>query len=451
MADTLLQAWHKTVRRYGARRAIVEASTGAAATFAELEARARAWRLAAGAEADALRGRPVVFSAPNGIGWFEIFLGLRQAGAVVVPLDPGEPPAQQHAIAQALRCAAWWDGQRLQPLANARRFRAADVALIKLTSGSTGAPKPLVFSAQQLLADCRHVLEGMRIMPRDLNYALIPCGHSYGLGNLTLPLVAAGVPLVVGSAALPHAIAADFARWRPTVFPGVPAMWRALAASAVELPGLRLAISAGSPLPPEVARDFHGRHGIRLHNFYGSSETGGISYDRGGHATLRGSVGRPLPGVKLKFGRTGRLEVTSPAVVTLGNARRQGRCGQWLMADLVRADAEGNLTVHGRKDAVAKIGGRRVNVQEIAAELRRVPGVRDVWVGVGARGSDTMLGAAVATDLASAALQQAAQARLAPWKVPKRWTVLPALPLTARGKIDTVGLRQQVFGGIAAS
>ena len=59
----------------------------------------------------------------------------------------------------------------------------------------------------------------MGIRSGDLNYALIPLGHSYGLGNLALPLIARGVPLVCGSAPLPHAIFRDFVRWRPRFFP----------------------------------------------------------------------------------------------------------------------------------------------------------------------------------------------------------------------------------------
>src|SRR4029079_11036810 len=119
-----------------------------------------------------------------------------------------------------------------------KRFRDPSICLIKLTSGTTGKPRALVFTAKQLLADARQVTATMGIRPRDLNYALIPLGHSYGLGNLTLPLLAHGVPLVCGSSPLPQAMAGDFARWHPTVFPGVPTMWRALAASDVKLDSL---------------------------------------------------------------------------------------------------------------------------------------------------------------------------------------------------------------------
>lgn len=436
----LLEAWRRTVRLHGAKRAVIQADDSAMVSFRELDARATAWRETHIPESAHLRGRAVVFAVPNGIVWLEIFLGLLKAGAIAVPLDAAEPPAAQCRLATALRAGAWWDGTGLESLAHPRRYRDPAVCLIKLTSGTTGRPRALVFSATQLLADARQVTSTMGIRAADLNYALIPLGHSYGLGNLTVPLIADGVPLVCGSAALPHAIAADFARWRPSVFPGVPSLWRALAASRVTLPGLRLAISAGAPLPPEVARDFAARFGRRLHSFYGSSETGGITYDRTGAATLAGQVGRALRGVQLTSLPGKRLRVSSAAVVTFGNRRRVGRAGAWIMPDRVALDAQGHATLLGRRGRTVKIAGRRVNLTEVADRLRRLPGVRDVWVGVGA-GPEPVLSAVVAGASTAVDLRMALLMDTAPWKIPKKLVVIAALPLTARGKPDTQAMQ----------
>jgi len=440
MSSALLTAWEQTLRRHGAERAVIQAENGAVATFRELDARAADWLAAQRPAAARLRGRAVVFAAPNGIGWLEIFLGLLKAGAVAVPLDAAEPPAAQRQFAESLRAAASWDGTRLVLLAGAPRYRDPAACLIKLTSGTTGQPRALVFTAGQLLADTRQVTATMGIGRRDLNYALIPLGHSYGLGNLTIPLLARGVPLVCGTAPLPHAIAADFARWRPTVFPGVPAMWRALAASDLALDSLRLGISAGAPLPPEVARDFTARFGRRLHNFYGSSETGGIAYDRTGQASLRGEVGRALHGVKLVPRSGSRLLVVSAAVLTHGNRRRRGNLGAWLMPDRVAVDPRGGLTLLGRRGQTVKIAGRRVNLLEVADRLRRLPGVREAWAGVSA-GAEPGLGAVVATRRTAAELRAALGADTAAWRIPRKIITVAAWPLTARGKPDLRALR----------
>lgn len=444
MNRDLLHAWEKTLRRRNDEPALVQAADGRSFTFRELDARATAWLAHATPHGGSLARQIVVFAAPNGAGWFEIFLGLMRAGAVAVPLDAAEPPAAQRDIATALRAGFLWNGAHLVPLPRPRFQPDPAICLIKLTSGTTGRPRPLAFTGAQLLADGRQVMSTMRIAPHDVNYGLIPLGHSYGLGNLTIPLLARGVSLVCGSAPLPQAIAADFARWQPTVFPGVPAIWRALAASDVTLASLRLGISAGAPLPAEVARGFEAKFGRRLHGFYGSSETGGIAYDSTGAATLAGSVGRAMRGVKLAVRPGQRLLVSSPAVFTQGNRRHAGSDGAWLMADRVELDNRGALTLLGRRGTAVKIAGRRVNLVEVAERLRRLADVSDVWVGV-SEGGDAVLGAAVVSPRPVAELRAALHANTPSWKIPKKWLAVAALPTTARGKTDAAALRKLLF------
>ena len=443
---SLNDAWVRTVRRRATATALIVATNGERTTFAELDASAAGLR----ERHDALReiaGRAVAFGVPNGRLWFELFLAVARGGGVVVPLDATEPAAAQRRIAETIGAALWWDGSQWIALPKPRRY-SGDAALIKLTSGTTGEPRAIVFTAAQMLADGRQVAASMGISSRDLNYALIPLGHSYGLGNLTIPLLSHGVPLVLGSSALPHAVADDFARHRPTVFPSVPAVWRALCAAELApgaLASLRLAISAGAPLPPDVARQFEQRFGRRLHNFYGSSETGGIAYDRSGAATLQGGVGRPLRGVKVTASSGGRICVCSPAVFTRQNRRRSGPLGCCVPPDRVQRSAAGDLTLLGRSGSVVKIGGRRVDLGEVAARLRRIDGVRDAWVAVSGD-VDPVIGAVVLTERTAADLRSRLLADSAAWKVPKRWSVLREFPLTTRGKPDAAALRRALFG-----
>jgi acyl-coenzyme A synthetase/AMP-(fatty) acid ligase len=350
----------------------------------------------------------------------------------------------QRELAQNPRAGFLWEREKLVEMSRAKRFRDPSVGLIKLTSGSTGRPRPLVFTDAQLLADGKQVTGTMAITSHDLNYALIPFGHSYGLGNLTIPLLAHGIPVVCGSVALPHAIAADFTRWQPTVFPGVPALWRALAASEVALASLRLGISAGAPLSAEVARDFSTRFGQRLHSFYGSSETGGIAYDRNGNGALNGDVGNAMRGVKLVELSGARLKVSSAAVFTHGSRQRVGNRGAWILPDRASLSASGRVVLLGRRGTTVKIAGRRLNLAEVAERIRQLPGVREVWVGV-SEDAEPVLGAAVATERPVAELRMTLQTQMAAWKVPKRWLMLADFPLTPRGKTDGRALRSKVF------
>jgi long-chain acyl-CoA synthetase len=428
----LLSPWQKLVRAAPQATAVIEAAGEKVFSRAELAARAEAWRAA---RAEPLAGQRVVFALPNSAAWFEVFLGLLHAGAVPAAIDATEPPAAQRELARAVGATWLWSDGRLEKVSAPRRPSRHDICLIKITSGSTGTPRALPFTHAQILADSRQVCRTMGIGPGDLNLAVIPLGHSYGLGNLVVPLLARGTPLVCASAPMPHALAADCARWRPTVFPAVPALLRALAASDIATDAwrrLRLVVSAGAPLPAETARAFFAKTGRSPQAFYGTSETGGITFDRGGEATRLGrSVGTPLAGVRLRFGRGRRFVVASPAV---------GGRGEFSPSDHAELNTHGELALLGRAGRMVKIAGRRLDLTELETALRRVPGVRDALAAPHPTRPDE-LATALATDLPANAVRGALRERLATWKIPRRIIVLPAFPLTARGKTDVRALQ----------
>ena len=437
MSQTLLRAWEGTVQAAPDAVAIVDAATGRCITRGELDFSAKQWCDAHGA---GLAKQSVVVAEPNGMAWFRVFLGLLEADAIVVPMDPGEPVASQIATATKLRAHAVATAGELRLLAGGRRIRDPR-RLVKLTSGSTGVPRAIAFTDGQMLADAAQICAGMDIRPDDVNLGVIPFGHSYGLGNLVVPLIAQGTAIVCGVETFPHAMAKAIARCRPTVFPTVPALLRALTVADVppaDLASLRTVISAGAVLAPEIASTFEAKFQLRIHSFYGSSETGGITYDKTGDAARTGrSVGVPLPDVRLSFARGGRFTVESPAVFTLGNRQRgPSGCGVHRPADIGALTAAGELVLLGRAGRCVKIAGRRLNLVEVERALKKLPGVRDAWVAPHG-GREDALAAAVAADVSADQIRTALRERLATWKIPKSIVVLPAFPLTARGKTDT--------------
>lgn len=433
MSDSLFAAWRATLAASPAAPALFDAATGRTWSRRDLDAAARAWHDAHGADA---AGQAVVFALPNGPDWLAVFLGVLAAGGVAVSLDPGEPVASQRQLAAGIGATRWWHEGQLVSLAPRARAPRDGRRLIKLTSGSTGAPKALPFTDAQMLADGRQICASMDIRPADVNLGCIPFGHSYGLGNLIIPLLAQGTAIVSGAPPLPHALAETIARWQPTVFPAVPALLRALAASdipAAQLRSLRTVISAGAALAPEVAAAFHARFGLRVHSFYGSSETGGITYDRTGEAALTGrSVGAPIDGVRLTFTRGLRFYVESAAVHGHGRFRP---------ADRAELNDRGELVLLGRAGRMLKLAGRRVDPAEIERALRSLPGVRDAFVALHPERPDS-LAAVVTSDADADALRPLLAGRLAAWKLPRRLIVIPEFPLTARGKPDSRRLRE---------
>jgi acyl-CoA synthetase (AMP-forming)/AMP-acid ligase II len=443
MNHTLTSFWLSTVEAAPNAAALTDAASGRVWTRRELDETAETW-VRSHAPQGVATNRTIVFSERNGAAWFTSFLGILKSGGVAAPLDPGEPIAQQLAIARAIGASFLWNGTSLTELPLRPRHRDRR-RLIKLTSGSTAAPRALAFTDAQMIADGRQVCRSMGIVSSDFNYALIPFGHSYGLGNLVVPLLIQGTAIVGGSAALPHVIASEIARYRPTIFPAVPALLRALTNAELDpdqLASLRTIISAGAPLESDIANAFHQKFGKLIHSFYGSSETGGITFDRSGTAALNArSVGTPLEGVRIEIARDRRVHVTSDAVFTIGNRRAAADHGSHRTGDLGTINSLGELVLLGRAGRMVKIAGRRLNLAEIEHTLRQLPDVHDAFATAHPDHADAIAAIVVSTQ-DPARFRDALRQRLASWKIPRKLIAIPKFPLTPRGKIDTRKLRE---------
>ena len=151
-----------------------------------------------------------------------------------------------------------------------------------------------------------------------------------------------------------------------------------------------------------------------------------------------------MDGVRIVLGRGGRFSVASAAVYTIGNRQRGRRgVGSHRPADIGRWNEKGELVLEGRAGRFVKIAGRRLNLAEVEQALRRLPGVRDALVAPHPERADA-LAAVVATDVEAETLRAALRGQMASWKIPKKIVVLPAFPLTARGKTDARRLREML-------
>ncbi len=440
---TLWHVWQQTGAAAPDATAIIDAQDGRFYTRSEVTAAASA--MAADAPSTFAPKDAVAFAEPNGARWMAWFLGLQKLGAVALPLDTALPVAQRAEAARALG-ARWlldaeggWQGVATE----VTPVFPEDICLLKTTSGSTGEPRPLPFTSANMLADGRQIAATMDIGPDDINLGAIPFGHSYGLGNLVIPLIAQGTVIVASREILPDALAAQIKRFQASVLPSVPAVLRGLAGSSVDpqrLGTLRRVISAGGPLHEGVPANFERKFGCPIRNFYGSSETGGICFDRTGEATLSGrSVGQPLEGVEVRLDEDGHVTVRSAAVVSPG---------EHTLADLGVWTGQGELALTGRATPLANIGGKKVSPLEIERVLRGLAGVADVWVGVQARafgGGDFLL-AAVESERSGEEIRTALTERLPAWQVPRRLWVTAHFPRTERGKLDRRELEARCLG-----
>ncbi len=432
----LWESWEQVVAPDPGAVALIEAESGEMWSRARLHSAATA--LVAGPLAPA-SGQQVGFSLPNGHEWMALFLGLQALGAAAVPLDPSMTPEQQDQVATALGLRFVWREGTLHEL-NPSARPARSMRLGKLTSGTTGAPRMIRCTAEHLLADGRNIIASMGLRSDDRNLALIPLGHSYGLGNLVAPLLIQGSAVVTARAFVPRQAVEWIAAHEVTVLPGVPSILRLLAS----IPGrepfapLRLVISAGARLPTETAAAFQQRAGLPIHNFYGSSETGGICYDRSGVLSAGGdAIGSALEGVKVSLSERGRVRVSSRAVAA-------GRSGTFTLPDYGRINARGDLEITGRAGRVANLGGRNLHPRDLEIRLSRLPGVTDAWVDVRSESGRDYLIAAAETTRSEAELVAEFSRHVAAWQMPRSWLVAPQLPRTSRGKLDAAALRARL-------
>jgi len=326
--------------------------------------------------------------------------------------------------------------------------------LLKLTSGTTAAPRAIRFRSEQLLADCIQICDTMGIGADDLNFGVIPLSHSYGFSNLVTPLLVRGVPMALSRDRMPRAVLDDLARTGATVFPGMPVFYQAFCEmeNAPALPKLRLCISAGAPLPLEVARKFRGKFQRSIHSFYGSSECGGICYDREARLEEPGFVGPPLDGVKVEMlepsAFASRIRIQSAAAgdgyFPEPDPDKLGG-GFFAPDDLLRPSRDG-FRIVGRVSDVINVAGKKVNPAEVEAELLRFDGVRAAVVfGLESvlRNEEVAACVAANADIRENELLKFCRQRLSGWQVPKRIFFVEEIPVNERGKISRRELAQR--------
>ncbi len=454
--DPLLQAWEETLRQRREDPAIYDPSRRILFRFGEIEELSRRYETRSGLR-DFAPGEIVAFQIGNHPHWPALFLACLRREIIVLPLEKTVSEAERASALQTCRAAGLIsapDGAiaRLDA-GGAIDWSGSPPVLLKLTSGTTAAPRAIRFRGAQLLADAVQICDTMGITSADLNFAVVPLSHSYGFSNLVTPLLVRGVPMAISGDRIPRAVLDDLARTEATVFPGMPLFYQAFGemTEAPQLAKLRLCISAGAPLTRPVARAFREKFGRAIHSFYGASECGGICYDRAASSELEGFVGPAMQGVELEAiepgAETTQLRVRSAAVgdgyFPQAEPEKLGD-GFFRPDDLVTMHETG-LRIVGRLSDVINVAGKKVNPAEVEAHLLRHAGVRQAVVFGRAstlRNQEVVACVVAAEETDEPMLLEFCRARLSGWQVPKRIYLVDALPANERGKISRRDLAQ---------
>ena len=342
---------------------------------------------------------------------------------IACPLEAGQPPPEISAAPQ-------------------------NCVHLKSTSATGGRARFVAFTAEQLMADAENIVATMGLRPDWPNLGVISLVHSYGFSNLILPLLLHGIPLILAPAPLPEIIRRASENESGITLPAVPAMWRAWHQATAIPKNVRLAISAGAPLPLNLEQEILKMHGLKIHNFLGSSECGGIAYDAGDTPrTEIAFVGASMQNVNLSVNDDGCLVVRSRAVAETYWPEKSDLLGNGIFqtSDLAELN-DGKVFLRGRLGDQINIAGRKVSPETIERVLLAHPQVSDCLVfGIPSRDTERaeIIVAVVAANATEAELKNLLLQTLPAWQVPREWKFVGSLSANARGKISRTEWRKQ--------
>lgn len=439
-------------------------------TYAALAARSERW-------ARALRARnlepqsivSVTTEAPDRA--LTAMLAAWMADLVPAPLDPEDPPARRQAIPAPLSLTdadlELLDQGPLAPLERSAGLSRG--AYVLLTSGSSGAPKPVLVEHGALI----HYLEGVRA-----RIAAPPAARFGAVTRLSADLAYTAVFLALttgGTLVMPPARdVLDVRRLREAlgepldVLKTTPSLWAALAGAGEPIVPRCCLVLGGEPITvQQLARVRQASPTVRVLNHYGPTEaTVGALVHHVDSIARRPPIGRPLPGVHAEIldpagepvgvWEPGELHLGGPGLAReyVGDPQRTAerfieRRGRRLYAtgDLVRSDPSGVVEHLGRIDRQLKINGVRIEPAEIEAALLGV--VLEAAVAVE---GDVLVAYVVPRGAFDrAAVDRALAHRLAPASRPARVVPVGALPRTPSGKIDARALAALAPARIASA
>jgi acyl-[acyl-carrier-protein]-phospholipid O-acyltransferase/long-chain-fatty-acid--[acyl-carrier-protein] ligase len=343
---------------------------------------------------------------------------------------------------------------------HSRRAQADDAAVVLYTSGSEGAPKGVVLSHRNLLANRHQLASVVDVSPRDVVLNALPVFHSFGLtGGLLLPILG-GVRTFLYPSPLHYRTVPELAYGlNATILFGTDTFLSGYArvADNYDFYSVRYVFAGAERVKAETRRVWFDKFGIRILEGYGATETSpALAVNTPMHFKA-GTVGRFLPGIEHRLEPVtgiadgGRLFVKGPNIMRgYLRAERPGMLepppdGWYDTGDIVDLDSEGFVTIKGRAKRFAKVAGEMVPlgaVEDFVARLWPQSAHAVVTLPDARRGEQLVL-VTEQRDAQRSVLAEAARAAGLPELfVPRAITVVAAVPLLGSGKVDYAGVSQ---------
>ena len=437
-------------------------------------------------------GDRVLMVMPDGLEYVAGLFGVLRLGAVGLLINPGLTPADLAGIARQARARAVVvhprhrdtatsalasDEVDLPPLLvvddatdlpdrDVPTFETAalDPALWIFSGGTTGLPKAVVQTHRSFANTTELYGKGiLGLTAEDVTIAVPKLYFGYAMGSsLFFPFAVGASTVLFEAHSTPDALFERIERHRATVLINVPSAINQMLAhpdsTKRDLSSLRLATSAGEPLPETLYRRWMDRFGVELLDGLGTAEMWHIFVSNRPGEVRPGTLGQVVPGFEIKAcdedgqevatGEVGRLWVKGESLglsyFENPQATAEAFRGEWFAGgDLVSIDQDGFVTHRGRADDALKVKGRWFRPQEVESVLLEHPAVRECAVVAVSDSSGLARPVAfvVAGDVTAEELTGWALARMEAYKHPRRVLFVDRLPQTHLGKVDRGALK----------
>lgn len=339
---------------------------------------------------------------------------------------------------------------------------ADDTALVLYTSGTTGRPKGVMISHQNVISAVQQWSEGIVYKPTDRVYISIPLFHCAGLHVIAVSTIYSGATLVIDEMFVPDRTIPTIVEKNITVFSGVPTMYALLLSkfdfANQPFPNVRKMVYGSAPMPHEIIKNLKEAFpDVEFNNLYGQTEStpGATFLPNEAVLTKVGSVGKALPNTQLQIidgegctlpvGEIGEICIKGTQIMKgyLKNDEetKQAIKDGWLYSgDLGYLDEDGYLYIVDRKKDLIIRGGENIYPIEVENVLYQIPGIIDAAV-IGV--PDPIYGeipkaiVVLKEDgvISTQEIMNYARTKLAKYKVPHIVEVVTEMPRNPSGKI----------------
>lgn len=431
------------------------------------------------------KGDRVILSAAGNIEFVYAYFGVHIAGGICVPIDPDTNQTRFEYIEKSTtpvcvmgllhnvqkETIPFTDVVNGTSKASYVTPEQSQVADILFTTGTTGAPKGVALSYNNLSAAARNINAFIGNTSSDVELLALPVSHSFGLGRLRCSLSKGATVVMLGTFANVKKFFKEMARCQVTMFAMVPASWgfikkmsgKYIGKFAEQLKYIEIGSSFMPVEDKELLMSLLPNTRICMH--YGSTEASRSAFME--FHTYKDnllSIGKASPNVEIKIFTT---QGTPAALGEEGEVCVKGEhvtCSYWnetperfasdfydgyfRTGDCGTMDAEGNIYLKSRIKEMINVGGKKVSPMEVEDILNTIPGIKEsACIGIPDPGivlGEVVKAFIVADDnLSDEEIMQQLRPRLEVYKLPVEIERINAIPKTGSGKIQRLSLKKK--------